>query len=57
MYRGNFAGVFSLTIANFSVIGYYLHYANSSPLNLRQYRFVSEEMKQKAHGQTLRYLL
>ena len=29
------------------MIGYYLHYVNSSPLNWKQYRFVSEETKQK----------
>ena len=41
--------VFTFTITNFTLIGYYFHYANvnSSPLNWKQYRFVSEETKQK----------
>ena len=30
-----------------TLIGYYPHYVNSSPLNWKQYRFVSEETKQK----------
>ena len=42
-----FAALFTLAITNFTLIGYYLHYVNSSPLNWKQYRFVSEETKQK----------
>ena len=39
--------LFTLTLSNFTLIGYYLHYVNSSPLNSKQYRFVSEETKEK----------
>ena len=42
-----FAAVFTLTTTNLTLIGYYPHYVNSSPLNWKQYRFVSEETKQK----------
>ena len=42
-----FAAVFTLTTTNLTLIGYYTHYVNSSPLNWKQYRFVSEETKQK----------
>ena len=35
-------------ITNFTLIGSYLHNVNSSPLNWKQYRFVSEEMNQKS---------
>jgi len=43
-----FAAVFTLTITSFTLIGYYKnHYVNSSPLNWKQYRSVSEETKQK----------
>ena len=31
-----------------TLIGYYTHYVNSSPLNWKQYRFISEETKQKS---------
>ena len=41
-----FAAVFTLTTTNLTLIGYYPHYVNSSPLNWKQYRFVSEETKQ-----------
>ena len=37
-----FAAVFTLTITNFTLIGHHLHYVNSSPLILKQYRFVSD---------------
>ena len=30
---GNFAAVFTFTITTFTLIGYFLHYVNSSPLN------------------------
>ena len=46
-FGGNFAAVITFTITNFILIGYYLHYVNSSPLNWKQYRFVSGETKQK----------
>ena len=39
---------------NLTLIGYYPHYVNSSPLNWKQYRFVSEETKQK--GKNVRWL-
>ena len=39
--------LFTLTITNFTLIKYYLHYVNSSPMNRKQYRFVSEETEQK----------
>ena len=42
-----FAAVFTLTTSNLTLIGYYPYYVNSSPLNWKQYRFVSEETKQK----------
>ena len=42
-----FGAVFTLTTTNLTLIGYYPHYVNSSPLNWKQYRFVSEETKQK----------
>jgi len=29
----NFAAVFTLTITNFTLIGYYPHYVNGPPLN------------------------
>ena len=38
-----FAVVFTLTTTNLTLIGYYPHYVNSSPLNRKQYRFVSEK--------------
>ena len=44
-----FAAVFTLTTTNLTLIGYYPHYVNSSPLNWKQYRFVSEETKQKLY--------
>ena len=43
----NFVAVFTLTITNFTLFGYYLHCVNSSSLNWKQYRFVPEETKQK----------
>ena len=46
-FGGNFAAVFTSTITNFPLIGYYLQYVNSLSLNWKQYRFVSEETKQK----------
>ena len=49
-FGGNFAAVFTFRITNFTLIEYYLHYVNSLSLNWKQYRFVSEETKQKIAG-------
>ena len=46
-FHWNVAAVFTLTITNFTLIGYYPHYINSSPLSWKQYRFVPEETKQQ----------
>ena len=42
-----FAALVTFSITNFTLIGYYLHYVNSSPLKWKPYHFVSLEKKQK----------
>ena len=48
-FGDNFAAVFTLTIANFTLIGYYFHYVNSSPLNWKTipFRFWGNKTKTK----------
>ena len=52
-FNRNFAAIFTLTINNYELYSDWIipnRYVNSSPLNWKQYRFVSEETRQKSRS-------